>query len=386
MNTRLKLPFLASASFFLVGVYVLISILSVTQDIVLPIIFASIIASSLSPAVNFLVDRKMNRALAIGLVLTVAFLVLIGFVLLLSSQAAMLKESWPQLVEKFDALLTQIIDWGAEYFNISTKKINDWIANAKNDLFSNSGAAIGVTLTTMGGMLAIIFLTPVYIFMILFYQPHLVQFIHKLFGADNNQKINEILLETKVIIQSYLVGLFAEFAIIAVLNSAGLLVLGIQYAILLGIIGALLNIIPYLGGLIAVVLFMIIALITKSPVYVLYVAALYTIIQFIDNNYIVPKVVGSKVKLNALVSLIAVIAGAALWGIPGMFLSIPLIAILKLLFDRIDSLKHWGFLMGDTMPPLLKLKLDLSGISKKLPYLTSTLWGNSPREEDPKKK
>jgi len=386
MNTRLKLPFLASASFFLVGLYVLISILSVTQDIVLPLVFASIIASSLSPAVNFFVDRKMNRALAIGLVLTVAFSILIGLVLFMSSQAAMLKESWPQLVEKFEALISQTIDWGAEYFSISTKEIYAWIARTKTELLSNSGAAIGITLTTVGGMLAIIFLTPVYIFMILFYQPHLVQFIHKLFGADNNQKINEILLETKVIIQSYLVGLFAEFAIIAVLNSAGLLVLGIQYAILLGIIGALLNIIPYLGGLIAVALFMIIALITKSPVYVLYVAALYTLIQFIDNNYIVPKVVGSKVKLNALVSLIAVILGAALWGIPGMFLSIPLIAILKLLFDRIDSLKHWGFLMGDTMPPLLKLKLDLSNISKKLPYLTSTLWGSSPREEDPKKK
>jgi len=386
MNTLLKLPFIAKASFFLVGLYVLISILSITQDILLPIIFAAIIASSLSPAVNFLTNHKINRALAIALVLTIALLILIGLMVLLSSQTTMLKESWPQLVEKFDSLLTQTITWGAEYFDISTKKINAWIANVKNDLFSNSGAAIGITLTTMGGMLAIIFLTPVYIFMILFYQPHLVQFIHKLFGADHNEKINEILLETKVIIQSYLVGLFVEFAIIAVLNSIGLLVLGIQYAILLGIIGALLNIIPYLGGLIAVALFMIVALITKSPVYVLYVAGLYTIIQFIDNNYIVPKVVGSKVKLNALVSLIAVIAGAALWGIPGMFLSIPLTAILKLLFDRIEAVKPWGFLMGDTMPPLLKLKLDLSFISKKLPYLTSTLWGSSPREEDPKKK
>jgi len=382
----MKLPFLAMASLFLVGLYVLISILSVTQDIVLPIIFASIIASSLSPAVNFLVDRKINRALSIGIVLTVAFLILIGLMLLLSSQTTTLKESWPQLVEKFDVLLSQTIDWGAEYFNISKKNIYAWIATTKNELISNSGTAIGVTLTTMGGMLAIIFLTPVYIFMILYYQPHLVQFIHKLFGSDNNQKVNEILLETKVIIQSYLVGLFLEFAILAVLNSVGLLILGIQYAILLGILGAFLNIIPYIGGLIAVAIYMIIALITKSPVYVLYVAALYTVIQFVDNNYIVPKVVGSKVKLNALVSLIAVIAGAALWGIPGMFLSIPLIAILKLLFDRIDSLKHWGFLMGDTMPPLLKLKLDLSNISKKLPYLTSTLWGSSPREEDPKKK
>jgi len=157
MNTRLKLPFLATASLFLVGLYVLISILSVTQDVVLPLIFASIIASSLSPAVNFLVDRKINRALSIAFVLAVAFLILIGLALLLSSQATMLKESWPQLVDKFEALLNQIIDWGANYFNVSTKKINAWLTDTKNDLFSNSGAAIGVTLTTMGGMLAIIF-------------------------------------------------------------------------------------------------------------------------------------------------------------------------------------------------------------------------------------
>ena len=102
---------------------------------------------------------------------------------------------------------------------------------------------------------------------------------------------------------------------------------------------------------------MIIALSTKAPVYVLYVLSLYVFIQFIDNNYIVPKVVGSKVKLNALISILAVIAGAALWGIPGMFLSIPLMAVIKLIADRIEPLKAWGFLLGDTMPPLIKLKV-----------------------------
>ena len=125
---------------------------------------------------------------------------------------------------------------------------------------------------------------------------------------------------------------------------------------LLGVIGAFLNIIPYLGGIIGVVLFMAIALLTKSPVYVLYVALLYSVIQLIDNNYIVPKIVGSKVKLNALISIVAVIAGAALWGIPGMFLSIPMLAVIKLILDRIESMKAWGFLLGDTMPPIIKLK------------------------------
>ena len=134
------------------------------------------------------------------------------------------------------------------------------------------------------------------------------------------------------------------------------MILGINYAILLGIVGAILNIIPYLGGVIAVVLFMVIALVTKSPIYVVYVIVLYTAIQLIDNNYIVPKIIGSKVKLNALISIVSVIAGAAIWGIPGMFLSIPLLAIVKLVLDRIEGLKPWGYLLGDDMPPLIKLK------------------------------
>jgi len=103
---------------------------------------------------------------------------------------------------------------------------------------------------------------------------------------------------------------------------------------------------------------MMIALVTKeSSLYILYVLILYTVIQFIDNNYIVPKIIGSKVKINALVAIIAVICGGALWGIAGMFLSLPLIAIAKLIFDRIEPLKPWGFLLGDTMPEISLFKL-----------------------------
>ena len=134
------------------------------------------------------------------------------------------------------------------------------------------------------------------------------------------------------------------------------MILGIEYALLLGVMSALLNVIPYIGGFIGVLLFILVALVTKSPVYILYVIAIYSTIQFMDNHYIVPKIVASKVKINALFAIVVVIAGNALWGIPGMFLSIPLLAIVKLICDNIETLKPWGFLLGDTMPPLLKIK------------------------------
>lgn len=357
MNTVQKFPFYARISLILIGLYVLFSILTILQDIILPLIYAAIIAILISPAVNFLVNRKVNRALSIAVVLVFAILALSSLIALFTSQASLLGKSLPQLVDKFQELFNQMVSWGSGYFNIPTLKINEWITHTKAEYINSSGARIGLTLTTMGSVLATVFLTPVYVFMILFYQPHLIRFVHQISGEDNNDKVSEILAETKTIIQSYLVGLFVEFAIIATLNSVGLLALGIQYAILLGIVGALLNIIPYIGGLIAVALFMIIALVTKSPIFVLYVFILYACIQLIDNNYIVPKIVGSKVKLNALVSIIAVIAGAALWGVPGMFLSIPLIAVLKVILDRIEPLKPWGFLLGDTMPPIIKITL-----------------------------
>ena len=366
MNTLIKLPFYAKTSLLLIGLYIFTSILFIAQDIILPLIYATIIAISISPGVNFLVRKKINRTIAIFAVLILALLLIVALVLLVVSQASMIGEAWPQLLDKFESLLNQAIAWASSCFDISILRINTWIAKSKAELLNNSSAAIGLTLTTMSGVLASIFLTPVYIFMILYYQPHLIEFTHRFFGVDNDNKVSEILIETKGIIQGYLVGLFAEFAIVAVLNTLGLLVLGMQYAILLGILGALLNIIPYLGGIIAMALFAAIALVTKSPVYVLYVITLYSLIQFIDNNYIVPKVVGSKVKLNALISIIAVIAGAALWGIPGMFLSIPLTAVVKLILDRIEPWKPWGFLLGDTMPPLVKLDLKFKKKAAKM--------------------
>jgi predicted PurR-regulated permease PerM len=159
--------------------------------------------------------------------------------------------------------------------------------------------------------------------------------------------------------------LIIETIIIAFLETVTLLFLGIEYALLLGIVGALLNLIPYIGGIVSVALPMMVALVTKSSGwYAMYVLIIYYIIQLIDNNYIVPKIVASKVKINALFSIIAVIIGNALWGIPGMFLSIPLLAIVKLIFDHIDSLKPWGFLLGDTMPPIILIRPIFKKINK----------------------
>jgi predicted PurR-regulated permease PerM len=363
----LKWPFYAKATLIITGLFALLTILYIGRGIIVPFIFAVIIAILLSPVVNFFVRIKINRLIAIAITLVLSLLTIAALGVLMFSQIGRFSESLPVLADKLTEALNQSINWASGYFDISTQKINTWLDSTKGELIESSGTAIGKTILSLGSLLVVIFLVPVYIFMILYYQPLLLDFIHKLFGMDHQSKVSEMILQTKTVVQSYLTGLVIETLIVAVLNITGLLILGIEYAILLGILGALLNLIPYIGGLVGVALPMMVALATKPSAWsAMYVLIIYYIIQLIDNNYIVPIIVSSKVKINALFSIIAVIAGNALWGIPGMFLSIPLLAIIKLVCDNIEPLKPYGFLLGDTMPssPLLKIEPIIKKIKR----------------------
>jgi len=356
-GVKLILPGYIKVTILLAGISALVAILYVAKSIVVPLVFAMIVAIVLHPLVSFLVRRKVNRLLAISIIMLITFFIIAGLGVVLISQASRLTESWPLLVERFTTLLNQTISDVAEYFKKDPQKIHDWIIKVQGELMSKSTAAIGQTLMLLGNGLVVLLLIPFYVFMLLFYQPLLLDFIRKASGSNYEARVSSIVTEIKTVIQRYLVGLVIEAGIMAVLNTATLLAMGIEYAFILGITAALLNVVPYIGGIIAVALPMIVAIVTKpSPWYAFFILLAYWFIQLIDNNIIVPYIVASKIKINALFAVLAVLVGNAFWGISGMFLSMPLIAIVKLICDHIDPLKPWGYLLGDTMPPILKIK------------------------------
>jgi predicted PurR-regulated permease PerM len=364
-----SLPPLVKATIIFIGAIALFTILFLGRSIIVPLVFSLIGAIVLHPFVRFFMRRKIPRAIAIVLTLFLAFLVIAAFGVLLYSQARRFAESWPMLVVRFTAVLDQSITWISTRFHVRAQNIRTWIATTQGELINTSGGVIGQMLVTVGNRVVVALLVPVYLFMILYYQPLLLEFIRRVFSAGNRGQVNEMVTQAKTVIQRYLVGLVIEAVIMATLNSVALLLLGIDYAILLGVIGALLNVIPLIGGAIAVALPIMIALATKASAWsALFVLAAFAFIQLVDNNFIIPKIVASKVKINALFSIIVVIAGNALWGIPGMFLSIPLLAMAKLLFDHIDPLKPWGYLLGDTMPRLAVLAPIVSKIRRRVPF------------------
>jgi predicted PurR-regulated permease PerM len=348
---KAEYPFYIKSTCILLGLCLFGFILYVGKDILVPLTFAGILAILLRPVTAFLEKRKFSRLLSIS-VSVIGALIIVGLIVyFMSAQIAVFSEAFPKLKAKAFEGLSRTEAWVESAYHVSAAQQITWIKHNLSGLSQHGGAVIGATVTTLSGLLIMLTLIPVYVFLILFYKPLLKAFILKIFEGENSYKVNEVLLEIKAVIQSYLAGLLIEGSIVAVLNCTVLLVLGIDYAIFLGVLGAMLNVIPYIGGLIAILLPVIIALVTKDGFfYPAMVIACYVVIQFIDNHFLIPKIVAAKVRINAIISIVAVLAGGALWGISGMFLVIPMVAILKIIFDRIDSMKAWGMLLGDDLP------------------------------------
>lgn len=347
MAAQKEYPFYLKSTVILFGLILLVYIFSVLGNILVPLAFAAFIAILLNPLVNKLLAWKVPKALAIIGALLLAMLFVTALFYFLSTQIAQFSESFPILKQKFIGMTDALKQWIYIRFNISTGKQVAFIKQA----LDNSQALLGQTVGTVLGTVSVVFLLPVYIFMLLFYKTLILNFFFEVFKEKHSKEVGEILRETKLAVQSYIVGLLIEMVIVATLNSAALLILGVKYAILLGVIGAILNMLPYIGGIIAIALPVLIATVTKDGYSTqLGIVIAYLVIQFIDNNIIFPRFVSIKVQINALISIVVVLLGNALWGISGMFLSVPFVAVLKIIFDRIDELKPWGKLLGDNVP------------------------------------
>ena len=339
-------PFYLKATVILFGLILLIYILYMLGNILVPFSFAILFAILLNPLCSRL-QRKLPRLLSVIITLLIA-ITLVGCILyFLIAQVAQFGQEVPALKLKFDALIDGTEHWVLLNFNIAIHSQVSFLRDALN----SSQALLGRTLNTVFGAINVIFIIPVYVFLMLFYKTLILNFVYEVFSEEHSHHVAEILKQTKTAIQSYVVGLLIEMIIVSMMNATALLILGVKYALLLGFVGGMLNMLPYIGGIIAILLPVMIATVTRDGYSTQFgIVIAYMVIQFIDNNIIFPRFVSVKVQVNSLISVIVVLLGNALWGISGMFLSIPFIAVLKIIFDRVDGLKPWGKLFGDTIP------------------------------------
>ena len=349
-----KYPFFFRSTVTLFGIMLFVFMLFELKSIMIPLAFAVMISILLNPFVNLLTQKKINRVVAISIALLLTILFIAGICYFISSQIGKFSDNMPMLEKKFTTLFHNLQLWLQNNFSLQISKQKQYMS----ELGESLKPLIGQTLGTVLGTLSVVFLLPVYIFLILYYKTLILNFLYEVFAQKNSDRVETVLTETKNAIQSYMYGLLIEAIIIAALNTIALYILGVQYALLLGIIGALLNVLPYIGGIIAIILPILIATVTKDGFATqIYIIVAYSVIQFIDNHIIVPRIVSSQVKINALVTLVIVLLGGSIWGISGMFLSVPFIAVLKIIFDRVDGLRPWGKVLGSEVPVMHKGEL-----------------------------
>jgi predicted PurR-regulated permease PerM len=355
------LPFYIKLACVLFSLIALVYVIIAAKEILSPLIFSCLFSILLLPFAAFLEKKLHLPRSAASMVAVLTLLACIGGLLyVIASQISDLASDWPQFQDQVHKSQEEIQSWIRSSFHITKHKQNTYVANATNKVMASGGTVVGTTLLSLSSLLLFFVFTFIYTFFFLLYRRLIMRFLESVFLDENKKLVYEIIERVQYIIRKYIIGLLIEMAIVSIAVSVVFFALGVKYAILLGLITGLFNIIPYIGIFSALIVSAAVTFATAtSTTTVLYVVITLVVTHLIDSNILLPLVVGSKVRINALITVLGVIIGEMIWGIPGMFLSIPVIAVFKIIFDRIDSLKSWGIILGDEEPKQNRLAKTL---------------------------
>ena len=342
-NIRLQnaaMTFLVTAGIILLMIY--------AQSLLVPIVVGAFLAMLLVPLVERIEKIRIPRIPAILISILLLFLFLAGMGFLFGSQISSFTKDLSGIEGRFNEISGQL-ESGIEAITGIQNSLNFSDINTKLFTFikENAGQISGLAFSTLG-RLGLLVLIPVYVFLFLLYRDHFTAFAIRLFNDQPEGKVVDVISDLRKVIQHYIVGMLKVMAILAVLNAIGLLALGIKHAIFFAIFAAILNVVPYVGPMVGSILPIIFALLTKDSLwYPVGVLIVFSVNQTIEGNFLTPKIVGSNVSINPIVSLLALFIGGMIWGVVGMILFIPLAAILKKIFELSPTTEVYGFLMGE---------------------------------------
>lgn len=343
---------LASSLFALV---LIIALMYVSQGVLLPILFATLISISLFPMARFFERLRLGKAFSALLSVLIAIAIISAVMWFIVHQSIIIGKNATAITDKVLSVLEEGQVWLDDQFGIGRNQVMEKLREQGNKTLENAGGVVTTTFGSIGNMIAGAVLVPLYAFFMLYYRDFFREFFFKAFKSTPQRKVNEVLNKVYEVVQSYLVGLATVMGIVAILNTAGLMVLGIDYAWFFGSLAALLMLLPYIGIAIGSILPALFALAVKdSAWYAVGVVGWFQFVQFLEGNIITPNIVGSKVSINPLMAIIGILLGGMLFGLAGLILALPFIATLKVIFDAIPSMEAFGFLIGEPEKEHLK--------------------------------
>jgi predicted PurR-regulated permease PerM len=364
-------PFYSKLAAVLISLIALFYIAILGKAVLAPLIFSFLFAMLLLPLAGFL-ERKLRlpRSLASAISVILLILFLAGILFAVGSQITSLSEDWPQFKQQVLSSLNDLQHWISVKFHVKIKQQMNYLGDAASHILTSGPSVIGTAVASVSSAIIFLVFTMIDTFFLLYYRRLIIRFLVAVFKEENSMTVYDILARVQFSIRNYILGLLLEMVIVATATCLALWLLGVKYAILLGLITGLFNIIPYIGIFTALLLSTLITFATAAVTgKVLLVIVAILGIHIIDANVLLPLIVGSRLRINALITILCVVIGGSIWGISGTFLAIPVIAIAKIVFDRIDSLKPWGMLLGDErdekQPEPLKQEIKSEGPIKE---------------------
>ena len=309
-------------------------------DIIIPILISAFLAVILLPVVNFL-QRKLSLTISVIVVLLLTFIIFSGSLWIIGDQLSNLIQDLPNLEHKFNTLVDNVSNQIRSLMGLSRAEQNQM----EREFLKEASSYITNLLVTTTNTLSLLIQIPIYIFLFLIYRDRFKAFFISLFPNGDFTWRKDI----ETVLQGYISGLLLVTVIITVLNTVGLAVLGIEHAIFFGVLSGLLTVIPYIGIFIGATLPAIFALLTKDSIwYAVGVIAIFSFVQFLEGNFITPRITGSKVSINALAAIVALLFGGKIFVIAGMILAVPITGVLKVILSHTTHLKPFVILLEDS--------------------------------------
>jgi len=328
----------------------LIYLLIIGKFIIVPIIFAALLAIMIQPVCNFL-ERYIKVKVPVILLSFIIVLIPVGGIItFFSYQVGDVLQNMPAIADKLQHSSDLLFTWLNDNFGISRADIWDWFRANFSKVLDSPIRFFKGGLISGTAFLVNFFMVLIFMFFMLLYRGAIKNFILLQFRDKKREQGREILLQIQRLVRNYLYGLLTVILILAFLNSIGLWIIGIGYPVFWASLAAFLSIIPYIGTTLGGLLPFMYAIATLNTWWQpLAVVALYSSIQQLEGNLITPYVVGSNVKINPFIAILSLLIGGYIWGLAGIVLGIPLAAIVKLVFDNVDSLKPVGILMSNDL-------------------------------------
>ena len=359
-------PFYTRLAMVLISLIALFYIAVLGKEVLAPLVFALLFAVVLLPLANFLEHGlRFPRSMASLLSVVLLILAMAGLLYIVGAQISNLADDWPQFKQQVLSSVNDLQLWISHKFHIRIKQQMTYVNDATSKLLQSGGSVLGDVFVSFSSFILFQVFIMIDTFFLLYYRRLIIRFLVAVFRDENSVVVYDIIAQIQSRIRQYIFGLLLEMVIVATASCLALWIIGVKYAILLGLIIGLFNLVPYIGIASALVLSTLVTFATAGTAKLLLVIGTLLGIHLIDSNVLLPVIVGSKVRINALITVLGVIIGGSLWGISGTFLAIPVIAITKIIFDRVDSLKPWGLLLGDErdekQPEPLKQEIKQQG-------------------------